>query len=468
MALLKYFKKNDLPDPTGPLSDSIPSSTIATMNEEVEKGRNKNYRKKRGHYESFTSKEKAIIAKKALEIGVTRALRYFEKDSQYEGRPLKESTVRTWVNVYKNELQRKAGSVINELPGKKRGHPLLLGPELDMLLTEYIKKLRESKAVINSSIFVSAAIGIVKSKDSNLLRCNGGHIEVSRAWAKHFLDHIGYSKRRVTTKASVSDVDFAALKAQFIFDIITIAEMEEIPQSLIINWDHTGINYVPVSNWTMAPEGSKRVEVAGHNDKRQITAVFAATMSGEFLPPQIIFAGKTKRCLPSASFPKDWNITYTANHWPNENTSELYIKSILIPYLQKKREELSLSLDHPALVLFDRFKGQCTPSIISLLQTNNIHFVVVPGKCTDRLQPLDVSVNKAVKEHLRNLFQNWYSDQVSMKMKEGVQHPCIDLTMAVMKPLGAHWLIATFDYIKTNPKIILNGFKGAGIALSSN
>ena len=55
-----------------------------------------------------------------------------------------------------------------------------------------------------------------------------------------------------------------------------------------------------------------------------------------------------------------------------------------------------------------------------------------------------------------------------MKMKESVQHPCIDLTMVVMKPFGTHWLIATFDYIKTNPKIILNGFKGAGIALSSN
>lgn len=101
----------------------------------------------------------------------------------------------------------------------------------------------------------------MKSKDSNLWRCNGGHIEISKAWAKHFMDHIGYSKRRVTTKASVSDVDFAALKAQFLFDIATVAAMEEIPQSLIINWDHTGINYVPVSNWTMAPTGSKRLGI---------------------------------------------------------------------------------------------------------------------------------------------------------------------------------------------------------------
>ena len=60
---------------------------------------------------------------------------------------------------------------------------------------------------------------------------------------------------------------------------------------------------MPVSNWTMAKEGSKRVEIVGKGDKRQITAVFGCTMQGEFLPPQIIYAGKTPKCLPSAPFP---------------------------------------------------------------------------------------------------------------------------------------------------------------------
>ncbi len=44
--------------------------------------------------------------------------------------------------------------------------------------------------------------------------------------------------------------------------------MEEIPSELVINWDHTGIHYVPVSNWTMAKEGSKRIEIFGADDKR--------------------------------------------------------------------------------------------------------------------------------------------------------------------------------------------------------
>ena len=68
-----------------------------------------------------------------------------------------------------------------------------------------------------------------------------------------------------------------------------------------INWDHTGINYAPVSKWTMAKEGSKRVDIVGMDDKRQITAVFGCTMDGDFLPPQIIYGGKTPQCLPTAS-----------------------------------------------------------------------------------------------------------------------------------------------------------------------
>jgi hypothetical protein len=43
----------------------------------------------------------------------------------------------------------------------------------------------------------------------------------------------------------------------------------------------------------MSKEGSKRVEVVGLKDKKQITAVFGGSMSGEFLPVQFVYQGKT-------------------------------------------------------------------------------------------------------------------------------------------------------------------------------
>jgi len=43
--------------------------------------------------------------------------------------------------------------------------------------------------------------------------------------------------------------------------------MEDIPPDLIIDWDQTAVKYVPVSSWTQELKGSKRVEVAGIEDK---------------------------------------------------------------------------------------------------------------------------------------------------------------------------------------------------------
>ena len=64
---------------------------------------------------------------------------------------------------------------------------------------------------------------------------------LTKDWAKSLL---GMVKRRVSSKAKV-DVKFEALKQGFLLDIKNIVSLEEIPPDLIINWDQTGINYVP-------------------------------------------------------------------------------------------------------------------------------------------------------------------------------------------------------------------------------
>ena len=113
---------------------------------------------------------------------------------------------------------------------------------------------------------------------------------------------MGFVKRQASTKAKVSVSDFVQLKSQFVFDVKAIIEMEEIPGELVINWDQTGIQYVPVSSSTMAKEGSKGVKIAGIDDKRKITALFGGTMARDFLPPQLIYQDKTRKNLPPVMF----------------------------------------------------------------------------------------------------------------------------------------------------------------------
>ena len=42
----------------------------------------------------------------------------------------------------------------------------------------------------------------------------------------------------------------------------------------------------------MEKEGSKRIQIVGIDDKRQLTAVFAGSLAGDFLAPQLIYQVK--------------------------------------------------------------------------------------------------------------------------------------------------------------------------------
>ena len=98
----------------------------------------------------------------------------------------------------------------------------------------------------------------------------------------------------------------------------------------------------------MEEQGTKKIEVIGKGDKRQITAVFGGTMMGDFLPLQLIYEGKTERCLPRYKFPAAWHVTQSESHWSNETTMKQYIEKIVLPYVTRKREKLELCHDQPA------------------------------------------------------------------------------------------------------------------------
>ena len=110
-------------------------------------------------------------------------------------------------------------------------------------------------------------------------------------------------------------------------------EFNDILPELIFNWDQTGINLVPTALWTMDKKGKKRIEIAGCQDKRQITAVMCRSLVGELLPFQLVYAGKTDRCNPAYKFPSDWQITHTENYWSNERTMLEYIREVIVPFV---------------------------------------------------------------------------------------------------------------------------------------
>ena len=61
----------------------------------------------------------------------------------------------------------------------------------------------------------------------------------------------------------------------------------DIPKELIINLDQTLLSYVSPGKYAFDVKGVKTVPTKGIDDKRQITATFAISLLGEFLPIQV-------------------------------------------------------------------------------------------------------------------------------------------------------------------------------------
>ena len=343
--------------------------------------------KKRGSYMKLDEEMKIKIGKYSSENGVSAAARRFSAEL---GRDINPSTIRGFKRAYLQELNRKRRAeednlTVTSLPVKKRGRPLLLGEELQRKIQLYLRAIRESGGAVNTAIGLGAARGIILKLNRTMLLENGGHVELTKTWARGLLGRMGYVKRKGTTSKSKNLVEnFDDLKASFLEEVSTTVVMDEIPPEMILNWDQTGLNLILSSSWTMEQRGAQRVEIMGLNDKRMITAVFCGTLTGDFLPIQLVYQGKTDRCHPKYNFPEDWHITHSPNHWSIEETMKDYLDHVVFLYIDGVRASCDLSHDYPALAIFDNFKGQVTDDILQLLEDHNVHSVRLPANCTDR------------------------------------------------------------------------------------
>ena len=167
---------------------------------------------------------------------------------------------------------------------------------------------------------------------------------------------------------------------------------------MIINIDQTLTKYVPVSRSTLANKNSKAVALKGSCDKRSITATFSITISGKILPIKLIYGGKTTKSLPRFKFPNDFSLSVNKTHYSNEKEACKLIEEILVPNIEKVRQEKNLPVSQKALVIMDVFSGQITSVVLDCFKDNKIEVVCVPANMTYLLQPLDLTVNGYAKK----------------------------------------------------------------------
>ena len=79
---------------------------------------------------------------------------------------------------------------------------------------------------------------------------------------------------------------------------------------------------------------------------------------------------------------------------------------------------------------------------------------LLPVNMTDRLQPMDLTVNKPAKDFLKRCFGDWYAEQIQKQLggndiESTVQ--AINLGLPMLKELGAKWMMEMAQYFADNP-----------------
>ena len=152
-------------------------------------------------------------------------------------------------------------------------------------------------------------------------------------------------KTQTTGKVEPSPQFLAEEKFTFQRAISAAISEHDIPTSLVINLDQTPLSYVSLGKYTFSFKGAKNVPIRGVDDKKQITGTFAVTLTGNFLPMQLIYEGKTKRSLPKFNFPNSFSVTFTENHWSNTDKSVEFFEEIIFPYLDKVKKEYGTQMN---------------------------------------------------------------------------------------------------------------------------
>ena len=180
-----------------------------------------------------------------------------------------------------------------------------------MLATQesYIKVLHVAGGSIG--IVIAATQGIISAHDRSLLAENGGSLLLTKDWALSLLKWKASPKANSrTTKENCVEV-----KKRCLDQIVPVVTMAEIPHNLIINLDQTGMKFVPGWDRTMTHLGSKGVEIAGLDDKRQISTSSASSLDWHFWLCRFCIGAK----LLAAILISPFLVIHlcTPNHWAN-------------------------------------------------------------------------------------------------------------------------------------------------------
>lgn len=289
--------------------------------------------------------------------------------------------VRDWTKK-KEKMLATAPHVVKIHPGKLPKYP-----NLEDNLFSWIIEKRENGNAVTRKLITRKAISL--SKDQEFLLNNPGiaGFKFSSKWLDGFLGRYDLSQRRKTTVAQQLPADLIEFQQSFLSYVLYMRMQHNYPLKYIGNMDETPMWFDLPSNTTINKKGEKTVSIrtTGH-ERTSFTVILGCMADGTKLPAVCIF--KVKK-IPKEKFPDGIHIRANEKGWVNE--------SEMLWWIEKVWTSRNPFGNPRSLLVLDGFRGHTVDSVKHRLIEKNTNIAIIPGGCTSKLQPLDVSINKSFK-----------------------------------------------------------------------
>ena len=184
------------------------------------------------------------------------------------------------------------------------------------------------------------------------------------------------------------------------------------------------------------------------SEKNSFTTVLAVPADGHKLTPMVIFKRKT---IPKEKFPANILVRANAKGWINGELMEDWMKNV---FLKRPSEFFAKTPKEKCLLIYDSCTAHLTPEVKTVVE-NHTKLAIIPGGLTKFLQPLDISVNKSFKSHLRNSWEIWMGNDEMISITKGGNRR--KATFATV----CEWIVSAWEEVSVDT--IKHGFEKAGI-----
>lgn len=352
---------------------------------------------------SWSFKEKAQICtewKAASTVAEKQAVRTTHRAQQLDGHQVKKWTAQLALN---ESSPKGVKAALSKSRRRASGRPTQLTRQSEAGLYEWIMEKRHKRLQVKVYEIQAEAL-----RRHPLCRDGITPFQAGDQWASGFMERWKLSVRLATTNKAVSTPDMR--RVQFHFRNKLAAEYHDVNPLFIYNMDETSVTLDAPGLRTVAPNGSKCVEIAttGHEFTR-VAIVICVSRGGEMVTPLVIRkGGKTSRYYQKFFHETHggtsmW-VTENKKAWLDSASMAVWIEEVYVPFIRFIRQQ---RIGHTHLFM-DNCSVHDSEVSMTAMARHQVQCTFFPPNCTPILQPCDQNVNHVFKLQYEKRWAAWF------------------------------------------------------------